>query len=230
MRPLVYLFDIDGTLVGGNGAGRRALSRVFGALHERPDAFDRIVFHGATDRAIMREALAALGRRHDEGEVEAALTAYVEELPRWVSADAYRAHAGVVEVLEALEGWPGRAIGLGTGNIEPAARIKLGPAGLNRFFSFGGFGSDAEARAELLEIGAARGAARLGVARAECDVLVIGDTPRDVEAAHAIGARCLAVATGGASEAELWAAGADGVVATLADERARHALISGVVG
>jgi phosphoglycolate phosphatase-like HAD superfamily hydrolase len=103
---------------------------------------------------------------------------------------------GVLELLDALEGSRGVALGLGTGNIEAGARIKLTPARLSERFAFGGFGCDAEDRAELLEAGARRGAAALGAARARCRVVIIGDTPLDVAAAHAIGAECLAVATG----------------------------------
>ena len=223
MTPTIHLFDIDGTLVTGNGAGHRALSRVFDRRYARPDALDRIVFHGATDRAIMREALLALGVAHDHAHVDAVLAEYVEVLPEFVGADAYRAHRGVVALLEVLDGRAGVALGLGTGNIEAGARVKLTPPDLNRFFPFGGFGSDAEDRAELLAIGAARGAALLGVAPAACRVFVIGDTLRDIQAAHAIGAFCVAVATGGNTADELRAAGAEVVVDHLDDP---HVLIA----
>ncbi|PKN55939.1 MAG: haloacid dehalogenase [Deltaproteobacteria bacterium HGW-Deltaproteobacteria-14] len=224
MIPTIHLFDIDGTLVTGDGAGRRALMRVFDRRYGRPDALDRIVFHGATDRAIMREALLALAVAHDDAHVDAVLAEYVAELPELVGADGYRAHRGVLPLLEALDGRPGLALGLGTGNIEAGARVKLTPPDLNRFFPFGGFGSDAEDRAELLAIGAARGAARLGVARAACRVVVIGDTLRDVQAAHAIGAFCVAVATGGNTADELRAARAEVVVDSLDDPAAVAAL------
>ena len=225
MTPIVYLFDIDGTLVTGDGAGRRALRQVFGRRYRRHDALDRVVFHGATDRAILREALLALGVAHDEAHIDAVLAEYVAVLAVVVDPGAYRPERGVVALLDALDGRPGLAVGLGTGNIEPGARIKLAAAGLNPYFGFGGFGSDAEDRAELLAIGALRGAARLGVPQAACRVVVIGDTIRDVAAAHAIGAFCLAVATGGNSVAELRAAGAEVVVADLEDPAARAALI-----
>lgn len=224
MTPTVLLFDIDGTLVTGDGAGRRALRQVFDRRYGRPDAVERIVFHGATDRAIMREALTALGVEHDDAHVDAFLAEYVEVLPGLVGADGYRAQRGVVPLLEALVGRPGLALGLGTGNIEPGARIKLTPPDLNRFFPFGGFGSDAEDRAELLAVGAGRGAARLGVAREACRVVVIGDTVRDVRAAHAIGATCVAVATGGNTVEELQASGAEVVVGALDDPRVWAAL------
>lgn len=226
MTPTIHLFDIDGTLVTGDGAGHRALRRVFDRRYGRPDALDRIVFHGATDRAIMREALLALGVPHDDAEVDAVLAEYVAVLPGFVGPDGYRAQRGVVSLLEALHGRPGLALGLGTGNIERGARVKLTPPDLNRFFPFGGFGSDAEDRAELLAIGAARGAGRLGVARDECRVVVIGDTLRDIQAAHAIGALCVAVATGGNTADALRAAGAEVVVDHLDDPRVLAALLA----
>lgn len=215
------LFDIDGTLIRGAGAGRRALEEVFDARYGAPDALARVVFHGATDRAILRQALEGLDDVSD-ALVDAIVEHYVAVLPRWVARSGYVAHAGVVALLDGLAahaGGHGLAVGLGTGNVEPAARLKLEPAGLNGYFDFGGFGSDAEDRGALLEVGARRGASRLGAARAGCRVVVVGDTVRDVAAAHAIGARCVAVATGGDDVAALGGAGAELVVDTLEDER-----------
>lgn len=226
MLPTVYLFDIDGTLIEGNGAGRRALRRVFERRWGRPDALDLIDFGGATDRGIMREALTAIGVAHDEGAVDQALAEYAGILPALVGADGYRPHRGVLALLDQLRERPGVALGLGTGNIEAGARAKLAPAGLNPYFAFGGFGSDAEDRGELLEVGARRGAAQLGAARGECRVLVIGDTPRDVAAARVIGAFCVAVATGWTSADELRAAGADLVVEHLEEAAAVAALVA----
>lgn len=112
-------------------------------------------------------------------------------------------HPGVVDVLDGVRNRPNVALGLGTGNVERGARIKLGRTGLNPYFDFGGFGCDAELRAELIEAGARRGAAKLGRPFQECRVVIIGDTPHDVSAAHAIGAECVAVATGFVSAQEL---------------------------
>lgn len=222
------LFDIDGTLIRGAGAGRRALEEVFEARYGRPDVLARVVFHGATDRAILRQALADLDDAEPSGAltdastdalIDAVIAHYVEVLPRWIARSGYVAHGGVEALLERLAASASRelALGLGTGNVEAAARLKLEPAGLNRYFDFGGFGSDAEDRAELLEIGARRGASRLALSRQRCRVVVVGDTVRDVTAAHAIGASCVAVATGGSSAEQLGAAGAELVVATLED-------------
>ena len=105
-------------------------------------------------------------------------------------------HAGIEAALALCHGRPGFAVGLGTGNVEEGARLKLDRVDLCRHFSFGGYGSDHADRAELLAIGARRGRARLGVGDGPCRVVVIGDTPKDIAAARAIGAESIAVATG----------------------------------
>jgi phosphoglycolate phosphatase-like HAD superfamily hydrolase len=122
---------------------------------------------------------------------------------------------GVPEILARLKERGGCAVGLGTGNIRRGAEIKLARGGLHQHFAFGGFGCDHEDRAELLRIGAERGAARLGRPRAACRVVVSGDTVRDVQAALAIGAACIGVGTGGIALAELLQAGATAVCADL---------------
>src|SRR5262249_36756957 len=115
-------------------------------------------------------------------------------------------HRGVLATLDAVRDWAGVAVGLGTGNIRAGARVKLRHVGIYDRFRFGGFGCDHEDRAELLGIGAARGARLLGAALRACRVIVIGDTPRDVDAARLIGAEAIGVATGRFSVADLRAA------------------------
>jgi phosphoglycolate phosphatase-like HAD superfamily hydrolase len=127
----------------------------------------------------------------------------------------YRVHPGVAAVLDALAGQPATALGLGTGNLREGARLKLARGALDARFGFGGFGCDAEDRATILRIGAARGAAQLGVGWEDTRVVVIGDTPRDVAAAASLGADCIAVCTSGSTPEELRAAGPCQVFATL---------------
>ena len=194
----MLLFDVDGTLVTTGGAGRRALERAFEVVYGRSDACSHFAFDGMTDRAIARGGLTAIGVEPTDVEIERLLGRYVavleEEVAR-VEAARYRLHRGMAEAVEsALR--RGMAVGLGTGNIERGARVKLARVGLAERFSFGGFGDDHELRAELIRVGAARGAARLGVRLEEARVVVIGDTPKDVAAAQAVGAQSLAVATG----------------------------------
>ena len=119
----------------------------------------------------------------------------------------------------------GTAVGLGTGNVRAGARIKLERVSLYDQFAFGGFGCDHEDRAELLRVGAERGAAALGVERGECRVVVIGDTVRDVDAALRIGAECIGVGTGAGTPETLSGRGATAVFATLAVPGALEALL-----
>lgn len=197
MRPTVLLFDIDGTLITTGGAGRRAIERAFERLHARRDACDGISFGGMTDRAIARGGLSAIGAPCDERAIDELLAAYVAILEEEVAlATTYRIHQGIEPALDAALGRDACAIGLGTGNIRHGARLKLTRVGIYERFAFGGFGCDHEDRAELLRMGAARGAEQLKAPLAECRVVVIGDTPKDVAAAKAIGAESIAVATG----------------------------------
>jgi phosphoglycolate phosphatase-like HAD superfamily hydrolase len=116
-------------------------------------------------------------------------------------------------------------VGLGTGNLRDGARLKLSRVGLHERFAFGGFGSDHEARDALLRVGAERGAGTLRAPLSACRVVVIGDTPRDVAAAQAIGAECLAVATGPFSVDALAACGPTHCFRDLAEDGAVAALL-----
>lgn len=208
-QPTVYLFDIDGTLLATGGAGRRAMEAAFAAVTGRSDACAGFSFAGMTDRAIARAGFIAVAQSVSEERIDQLLHAYLQSLAAEVQAShGYRVLPGVPEVLSRLQTRPLCAIGLGTGNIRAGATIKLQRGALERHFEFGGFGCDHEDRAELLRIGAERGASRLGRPRAGCRVVVIGDTVRDVAAALAIGAECIGVGTSGTPLAELRQAGA----------------------
>jgi phosphoglycolate phosphatase-like HAD superfamily hydrolase len=115
----------------------------------------------------------------------------------------------VRELLTGLRPRSDVTLALGTGNLERGARIKLEPSGLNEFFPFGGFGSDAEARAEVLGAGVRRAEERIGAPLLRKNVWVIGDTILDVQAGKAIGAMTVAVACGHGSRDDLRAAGPD---------------------
>jgi phosphoglycolate phosphatase-like HAD superfamily hydrolase len=220
MRPTVLLFDIDGTLVSTPGCGRRALERAFTDRYGRTAVLQGIHFGGMTDRALVRQGLAVVDESvrgpAAEAIIDALLAAYVPLLEDEIARTAaFRLHAGVVELLDALAARPRVAIGLGTGNIRPGARVKLAKLGIHERFGFGGFGCDHEDRAEILRIGAARGAATLGVAVGACRVVVVGDTPRDVAAAQGIGAESLGVGTCGFDPETLRASGASWAFADL---------------
>jgi phosphoglycolate phosphatase len=209
-RPTVLLFDVDGTLVSTAGAGRRAIERTFAEIYGRGDACRSFRFDGMTDFGIVRLALKALGLEPTAQAAQEIFRVYVkvlEEEVRLADAGRYRVHPGICEAIARCREL-GLAVGLGTGNIREGARVKLERVGLFDQFAFGGFGNDSEDRVELIRLGAERGALRLGLRRDECRVVVIGDTPKDVAAARAIGAESLGVGTGSFCPAELLGSGA----------------------
>jgi phosphoglycolate phosphatase-like HAD superfamily hydrolase len=192
------LFDIDGTLVTTGGVGRRAVERAFHRTHGRSDACSLVRFDGMTDRSITRLGLEAIGVTPDDEKIDALLHVYLGELAAELllsTPETYRVHVGVREALAAARERGGVALGLGTGNVQEGARLKLEHVGLYQHFGFGGFGSDHEQRVELIRVGAERGARQLGLPVSACRVVVIGDTPKDVDAARGIGAESLAVGT-----------------------------------
>jgi len=208
LRPTILLFDVDGTLITTAGAARRAIERAFAARYGRRDAL-AFPFDGMTDRAIVRAALARIGAHPTEEEIDGFLAVYLEHLADELErSTGCRLHPGMERAVEEASARPGCAVGLGTGNIREGARLKLERVSFYAPFRFGGFGCDHEDRAELIRIGAERGAACLGVPLAECRVVVIGDTPKDVAAARAIGAESIGVATGSFSVQQLLACGA----------------------
>jgi phosphoglycolate phosphatase len=229
MRPTVWLFDIDGTLVTTGGVGRRALELAFLRAHGRADACNGFRFDGMTDRAIIRGGLTALGVAATPAAIDAVLGVYLAVLSEEVAAappQTYRVHAGILEALDALAARPQFALGLGTGNIREGARLKLERVGLFARFGFGGFGCDDENRTALLRRGAERGAAALGLPLRDVHVVVVGDTPKDVAAARGIGADSVGVGTGAFTPEALVACGATQAFASLAVPGALEAVLS----
>ena len=225
-QPRILLFDIDGTLLTADGAGRRALSLAFHDVCGRSDAVEGIDFRGMTDTLIIEHALGGGTGLTGNCNIQDIYSAYLRhlecELARRQSA---RAFPGVLSLLDRLRKQrKPLAVGLGTGNIEQAAYMKLGRVGLAEYFNFGGFGSDHRNRSELLRIGAARGAKLLGFALADCTVVVIGDTYHDVDAALAIGAQCIGVGTSGKTPSELRLRGASYAFDNLEDPLVMEAL------
>ncbi len=217
-KPLVVLFDVDGTLVLTGGAGRRAMRQAFAEVHGDASYLESMDFRGMTDQGILYEACSGSGVEASARSVNDVLERYLDLLEREVAiSEGYAVMPGVVDFVTALERLPRAALGLGTGNVRRGAQIKLRRCGLDTRLSFGGFGCDARERAELLRLGFERGAERLGVAAAECVRVVVGDTPLDVRAADAVDAISLAVCTGGHAEDELRAAGATVVVEDLTE-------------
>jgi phosphoglycolate phosphatase len=220
IRPVkLLLFDLDGTLLSTGGAGVRALDRAFLSLLRLPRASDGVSFAGRTDKSIMREIFRTrLGREPDPRELETIAEHYLTGLEAELAdAEGYRVLEGVLALLESLEARDDVFLALGTGNLEKGARLKLAPAGLNRFFSAGGYGSDAEDRPDVLRAGVDRSARAAGRGFSGRDVVVVGDTVHDVTAGKAIGAFTVAVAAGHGTPEELRAAAPDILIPSLLD-------------
>src|ERR1051325_9523843 len=221
----LILFDIGGTLLWTNGAGRRAIHRAL--LDEMGTAgpIDGYPFAGKTDPQIVR---ARAG--HPECESEERIAAVCERYVTLLSAElakptqATKLYPGISDLLAALEPYEAEAraiVGLLTGNVQRGPALKIRSAGLDPGrFAVGAFGSDSHRRADLPAVAARRAAERTGRRFTGADIVVIGDTPDDVACARPIGARTVAVATGFYDVAALRAAGAAHVFANLEDTQA----------
>ena len=209
----LILFDIDGTLVTGGPAKDAfhvALVDAFGTT----GAIDVHEFSGKTDPQIARELLTDAGLTDEEVDrgFPTLWERYQEELEARLPARPMEVLPGVPELLDALESEAVSALGLVTGNIVGGARLKLGSAGLFERFPVGGYGSDHEVRNHLPGIAMERAREHFGTDFAPADVVVVGDTPRDVECGRHAGCATVAVATGNFDAAALEGAGADRVV------------------
>jgi phosphoglycolate phosphatase len=220
----LVLFDIDGTLVWTDGAGRRAihhaLTEVFGATGPADYRFD-----GKTDPQIVRDLMRFVG--HDDGHIDSRMQAvfdlYIERLRAELRAPGYRPRVlpGVFELLDALESRDEIILGLLTGNLVEGARAKLESVGIDPGrFRVGAFGSDHEHRPSLPDVARRRLHERLGVDLTGESVVIIGDTPADITCGRALGARAIGVATGRYSPDELRSHGAAAVFDDLSDTRA----------
>jgi len=214
-RPVVVLFDVDETLVHTGGSGARSWKAAFQKLYGVPADIGAHTSAGETDPQVARATFTAvLGRPPSDEELDLLYGQYLLHLADDILvAEKYRLLPGVERCLTGL-GEAGVLLGLVSGAMEGAARTKLIPANLNRFFIFGAYGSDSPDRAELTGL-AIEKASRLHAGLGAAQVFVVGDTPKDIDAARAAGAVSVGVATGHYSVAELTAAGADHVLASL---------------
>jgi phosphoglycolate phosphatase len=223
------LFDIDGTLLRGYGAGTRAMTRAGRAICGAAFDLEGISVGGSLDPIIYYDAALKMGLLDHHTLHDAFHDRYLEELAQELIAAERRAHLlpGTVELLEALEQRDDVAVGLVTGNYSRAVPIKFDAVGLlpSRFIA-GGFGEDAPTRPGLVLVALERIRALLGTELHARDVIIVGDTPRDIDCALKNDARCLAVATGGYSVEELRAVGPEESVRVVADLSDPQSLLS----
>ncbi len=198
MNLRLILFDIDGTLVNTGGAGLRAFDQAMKTCFGEAIRLKDTSPAGKTDSAIFQEVFETLKGRLPRPEEEKALfDSYLGNLRVEVQrSELFRVLPGVEELLQCLQSDDRFFLALGTGNIEEGAWIKLRRPGLDRFFSCGGFGSDSADRAEILRTAVEKAEQAKGSSAPFEEIYVVGDTPRDIAAGRAIGARTVAVASG----------------------------------
>jgi phosphoglycolate phosphatase len=225
----LVLFDIDGTVLLSDGAGkravRRALSDIYGTAGNEDHRFD-----GKTDPQIVRELMRGEGHAdlHIDGHLHRALGRYVELLTEELDRPEHKARRlpGVGELLDALAERSDAVIGLLTGNVMAGARAKLGAVGIDPDrFAVGAYGSDHETRAELPAIAQKRLKEQRGIEVNGHDIVIIGDTPADVQCGQSIGVRPIGVATGRYTVGDLLECGAYAAFEDLSDTDAVLAAI-----
>jgi phosphoglycolate phosphatase len=217
-RTRAVLFDIDGTLISSGGASDRAWKRAFEELQGVEVDVPAVTGKGVPDPEVGRVVFEkAIGREPTEEEAEALMRRRLDHLPEEVeSSPGFVVKDGVVELLERLIE-EGIMLGLTTGNVEEAAHVKLARPNLNRYFAFGGYGSDSPDRTELTRMALERGEFVSGHTLDRDRTFACGDTPRDVDAGHGAGIRVVGVATGEYTAEELIEAGADAAIHSLVE-------------
>lgn len=215
----IALFDIDKTLIARSSAHLKAffmsLKTVYGVEAEA----NVIKHHGLTDQQIIREVLLVKGldeKTINDG-MRRCMQVMIDRFSELNPADRIELLPGVLDLLEALKK-RGAFLGLVTGNLEEIAWGKLKKAGIARYFSFGGFGSDNSDRREMAALAIKRCNAQYSLS-GDNRIVLFGDTPYDMAAAAAIRALAVGVATGYPSRDQLLAAGADIVFDNLADTK-----------
>jgi len=199
----LLLFDIDGTLILSGGAGETALKHAmrdrFGVEEDMVD----IVLAGATDALIARELLQKHGIDCTPENLTALMDSYLEHLEIHLPRHDGALLPGILKLLEALRDRSDCIIGLLTGNLERGAQLKLTHYGVWDFFEFGAYADDSHDRNQLGHFAKSRALEKHGIAFEPESIFILGDTPRDIECAKAIGAHAVAIATGNYTVEEL---------------------------
>lgn len=196
----LVLFDIDGTLLNSEGLGRASMQRALGEVFGSPGN-PAYRYDGKTDKQIVRDVMRLEGHsdEHIDSRMETLILLYLEGLRIGANSGNFnvRPHEGVLELLDVLEAREDVVLGLLTGNVEAGARVKLTAAGINPDrFRVNAFGSDHEHRPQLPAIAQRRAAEVLGLDISGERLIVIGDTPADIECGRSLGAKAIGVATG----------------------------------
>ena len=220
MKPALILFDIDGTLLLSGRAGLRAMTRAFEQTFGLADAFRGQNFGGRTDSFLVSQALQAAGLPDTVEQHERFRAHYIPTLAEEIQHPGtghYGLMPGARELLEALDEFDHLHLALLTGNYREGAEIKLRHFEIWDFFEWGAFSDDSPDRNELVPIARNRAETYDIPPEAIDRVIVIGDTPHDIDCARVAGARSIAVATGGFTIDQLKEFGADEVLPDLSD-------------
>ena len=209
------LFDIDGTLLRSGNAGMKAvhetLVEMFGEVPE-----SKVVVHGRTDHGIMTDVFDALGKdyQHHRGEFD---QLYWNKLPGVLERSGGGMLPGVVALLEVLAAAPDVALGILTGNARVPAGIKLKHFGIEHYFSFGGYGDSHSNRNQVAAEAIESARSQLQGSFDADRVWVIGDTVNDITCTRSVGAKVIAVETGGGTHDELVLAAPDEIFSDLSN-------------
>ena len=191
----LLMWDIDGTLIHGKGSGRIAMNRAFERRYGIKDVFGKIYLAGSMDINTIQTIFDKCGIQFSQ--LSEYLAAYYDELRLVLEEGRSELLPGVIDVLDRTEKEVGVYNALGTGNVEPGARMKLEQFNLNHYFPVGGFSVSLMERFEMVMDGVVKSRVYYDVDFALKDVVIIGDTVQDVQAGHAWGMRVISVATGG---------------------------------
>jgi phosphoglycolate phosphatase len=219
----LVLFDIDGTLIHTDGAGVKAFGKAFEMQFKIRDAAAGMKFAGRTDTGLARELFLRHGVEATRENFQLFFDCYLNWLAHLLTVTRGDIFPGVWRFIYDLQSLPNPpALGLLTGNLRLGAELKLRHFSVWDFFQFGAFAEDHEDRNQIAVAAHKRGSRLLGQALRGEEILVIGDTPMDIECGRAIGAKILAVATGGSTLAELEAHRPTWAVTDLEKVRARE--------
>jgi phosphoglycolate phosphatase-like HAD superfamily hydrolase len=201
----LVLFDIDGTLISTEGAGVKAFAQTSAELYGLPEATKGMTFAGRTDRALVELIFNQNSIEITEAKVKQFFKAYLERLNHFLPTDNTTPLPGVMELMEKIrQSQSPPVIGLLTGNHSQGAQLKLKHYNIWDEFEMGAFGDKTTERNAVAQEALAWAKERWDDIKPE-EILVIGDTERDIQCARSIGAKVLAVATGHSSIEELQA-------------------------
>jgi phosphoglycolate phosphatase-like HAD superfamily hydrolase len=205
VSPRLVLFDIDGTLLSASGISGRALAEALSDVFGETGPMEAYDYSGKTDPLIVRELMSAAGfpAAEIDARMERTLAVYEKRLAASLRPEHVRPKPGIPSLLAALAEEPRATLGLLTGNLEPCARLKLEPLGVNGHFPFGAYGSDHEDRHRLPALAVERARVATGLHFAGKNIVVVGDSVHDVRCGRSLGVRAVAVASGKTSRERL---------------------------